>query len=121
MKLSLPWPSTGNHRLMPVKRGGKIRLISSREAKDDKRAIYFAIAAIHPRPIMPPGRYNVTMYLSPPWNTKRKWDIANREKTLIDALVSTQVIEDDSLIDELHLIRDSYVEGGRVNVLIELR
>lgn len=121
MNLSLPWPATGNHRMMPVRRGKHVRLISSPGARADKNAIHYTIAAMQPRPVMQPGRYNVTLYLCPPWNTKRRWDIANREKTLIDALVAAEVIADDSLIDELHIIRDTYVEGGRVNVVIELR
>jgi Holliday junction resolvase RusA-like endonuclease len=120
VRLVLPWPTTSNHKLVPVRRGNKTRLIKSSGAREYMALAARTIMAMSPRPKMPIGRYRVSLYLSPPWNTRRAWDIANREKSLIDAIAQAQVIQDDSMIDELLIYRDKYVEGGQVLVVISL-
>jgi crossover junction endodeoxyribonuclease RusA len=45
-------------------------------------------------------------------------DIDNRLKSLLDALTHSGVWEDDSQIDDLHIVRQSVIKGGRVSVVI---
>ena len=47
---------------------------------------------------------------------KRRNDLANREKAVSDLLVASGLIEDDSLIDEMHLYRMSIGDGVAVSV-----
>lgn len=50
---------------------------------------------------------------------KRKTDIDNRVKSLLDALCQTGLFQDDSQIDELHIFRGVNVKGGSCTVMID--
>lgn len=67
--------------------------------------------------IAPPGRLSVIVGLFPPNKIKR--DIDNfGGKSLLDALTFAGLIEDDSLVDELHITRREVVKGGRCTVIV---
>ena len=67
--------------------------------------------------IAPKGRLSVGVELFPP--DKRVRDIDNYGgKTLLDALTHAGVIEDDSLVDELRIVRRTIVKGGMCRVFI---
>jgi len=67
--------------------------------------------------IAPPGRLSVIVSLFPPNKIKR--DIDNfGGKSLLDALTYSGLIEDDSLVDELHIVRRDVVKGGRCTVIV---
>jgi crossover junction endodeoxyribonuclease RusA len=48
-----------------------------------------------------------------------KSDLDNRVKPLLDALTAAEVWQDDSLIDELHIVRAPVKAPGWVDVTIE--
>lgn len=50
---------------------------------------------------------------------KRRRDIANYEKAVSDLLVSRGIIEDDCMIDELHIYRGALEPVARVHVVLE--
>ncbi len=64
----------------------------------------------------PEGRLSVGIEIFP--RDKRVMDIDNRVKSLLDALECAGVIENDSLIDELRVVRRSIVKGGMCRVFI---
>ncbi len=65
----------------------------------------------------PAGRLSVGVELFPP--DKRTRDIDNfGGKSLMDALTNAGIIEDDSLIDELKIVRRNIVKGGMCRVFI---
>lgn len=65
----------------------------------------------------PEGRLVIGVDLFPP--DKRTRDIDNYGgKSLLDALVHAKVIEDDSLVDELRIVRRNIVKGGMCRVFI---
>ncbi len=67
--------------------------------------------------IAPSGRLSVIVSLFPPNKIKR--DIDNfGGKSLLDALTYSGLIEDDSLVDELHIVRRDVVKGGRCTVIV---
>lgn len=56
------------------------------------------------------GRLRVSVWLQPP--DKRRRDIDNTQKSLLDALKHGGAYEDDCQIDELHIQRCPPTEGG---------
>ena len=63
------------------------------------------------------GRLKVHVKLHPP--DKRKRDLDNHMKALLDSLTKAGVWEDDELIDELHIYRGEIISKGKVVVIIE--
>ncbi|AWK13303.1 RusA family crossover junction endodeoxyribonuclease [Candidatus Fukatsuia symbiotica] len=49
---------------------------------------------------------------------RRKRDLDNLLKAPLDALVHAGMIADDSVIDDLHIIRGEQVQGGRREIII---
>ena len=63
------------------------------------------------------GRVSVTIDLYPP--TKRVYDGDNHAKGVLDALQRARIIENDSQVYELHIIKHDKTDGiGRVKVQI---
>lgn len=63
------------------------------------------------------GPLEVTIELNPP--TKRKWDLDNRIKQLLDALQNAGVFEDDEQIVRLTAVKAEQVSGGKCSVIIQ--
>ena len=63
-------------------------------------------------------RLCISIYLH--FADKRKADIDNRIKSLLDALVQTKMLfNDDSQVDELHIFRAENIKGGMCKVFID--
>ncbi len=62
------------------------------------------------------GRLSVFVALYPP--DKRKRDIDNVLKALLDALSHAGAYEDDSQIDRLEVMRHQVIKGGKCSVVI---
>lgn len=115
MILTLPWPPSLNR----VYRAVNGRLILSAEARAYQAR---ASRALPVGKVPPPldGRLAVWMTLHPPVKLgKRKWDIANREKLMIDCLTHQRVWLDDSQIDCLVILRGEPFGAGKVEVQID--
>ena len=63
------------------------------------------------------GRLKVFLYVNPP--DRRKRDVDNWSKGVLDALTHAGVWEDDSQIDSLLIERGGILKGGRVVVTVE--
>lgn len=112
--LTLPWPPSLNRIWRAV--GGKLLL--SLVARNYKRA---AAAALPVGRVPPPltGRLLVWMTLHPPLKlANARWDIANREKLMIDCLTEQRVWLDDSQIDAMVILRGEPAGAGRVELTI---
>jgi len=79
---------------------------------------FWAIRNMRLEPMNPP--YKVTIWFHAPKNVHR-YDIANYEKAVNDALVKGGLITDDCKIDELILIRSSKTDEGFVMVKVDER
>lgn len=113
-RLTLPWPPSLNRIWRAV--GGKLLL--SEAARSYKRA---AAAALPVGRVPPPltGRLLVWMTLHPPLKlANARWDIANREKLMIDCLTEQRVWLDDSQIDAMVILRGEPAGTGRVELTI---
>ena len=112
--INLPWPPSNNH-YYTVARGRKILSKRGRAYKKEC-AIEIMRQLLGKRGVASTTRYCVTIYARPP--DKRKRDLDNLIKPILDALVEGKVIYDDSQIDDLRIQRFDPVKGGSIQVLI---
>lgn len=112
--LTLPWPPSVNTYWRHPTTGK----LAGRHLISEKGRAYRAQtkqAVWDTEPVM--GRVSIAILASPP--DRRRRDLDNVLKALLDSLVHAAVIEDDSLIDMLTIVRDSVTDGGSVQVRIE--
>jgi crossover junction endodeoxyribonuclease RusA len=115
VRLSLPMPPTVNHSTRPNGRGGKLLTdvhIAFRKAVSE-------VVVLAGSPKMGSGRLRVVIALQPA--DKRRYDIDNRCKAVLDALQLAGVFEDDSQVDDLRIFRVPNAIPGqaRAEVTIE--
>lgn len=111
--LELPWALSVNGAYRVVNRSLKI----SKEGRSYRKV---TIAEVHrqlggaPKPLS--GKLHVHATFYPP--CRRKRDLDNHWKSLLDALTKAQVWEDDSQIDVLNASRGDVVKNGKVVIEI---
>ena len=110
MHLELPYPPSVNHYWG---QSGNRRFIG-------KKGVAFRAAVVaafeNSKGNMIEGRLAVHIELYPP--DRRKRDIDNVLKALLDACEHAGCYENDSLIDELHIIRKDVIKDGACNIAI---
>ncbi len=112
ISFTLPYPPSVNHYWKPF-RG---RMVIGRAGREYRTAALLEICGQNvPRNSLS-GRLRVEMVIYNPDNRRR--DLDNIQKALLDALVISEVIEDDGNIDELHIVRGPVKKGGSVTVWI---
>lgn len=92
-------------------------VLVSAKAREYRQSVA-ADVALNPEYLPLEGRLGVSIYLQAP--TRRKYDIDNRIKTVLDALQHAGVFEDDEAVDVLEVRRGPIVEGGCCTVMVEL-
>jgi crossover junction endodeoxyribonuclease RusA len=113
LHFSLPYPPSVNHYWSTTSRG---RMYVSRRGKDYRTASAIALLMQRvPRDGIA-GPLRVSLVANPPDRKRR--DLDNVLKALLDAIVAANVIEDDSNIHDLRIVRGSVVPGGSVAVHI---
>jgi len=110
IQLLLPWPPSVNHYWG---QRGKARYIG-KKGKEFRLAVAEACALQGVSALE--GRLAVHVSLWPP--DKRRRDIDNPIKALLDACEHAGCFIDDSQIDELRIVRHEVVRGGRCAVLV---
>jgi len=110
IQLLLPWPPSVNHYWL---QRGKARFISPR-GRAFRQAVAEECAMQGVTPL--DGRLAVHVALWPP--DKRRRDIDNLLKALLDACEHAGCYADDNQISELHIIRHEVQSGGRCTVVI---
>lgn len=108
---TLPWPPTVNHYRLPV-RG---RLITSKAGREYLQAALVAIKQQGGTKLG--GRLAITIWLTVP--DRRKRDVDNVLKPILDALTSGGAYEDDSQIDRLMVGRAGVGKPGLVHVTVQ--
>lgn len=99
----LPWPPTVNLYWRHVSRGKLAgRTLTSEKGRAYRREIA-KLALVHRWRKFGQERLAVTIKASPP--DRRSRDLDNILKALLDALCHAGVFDDDSQVDELHLLR----------------
>lgn len=112
MKMVLPYPPT-NNTYFTVARGRKI--LSSKGRAYKKLVIDRVFEKGYKR-VKDNTRLKVRIHAYPP--DKRSRDLDNIPKALLDAIQSAGIYQDDSLIDDLRIIRERKEINGKVEVYI---
>lgn len=110
-RLTLPWPP-GNNNLFSVFRGRKIK---SKKGREYTSAVTQQITEANQQ-FQLAGRLKVKILAYPPTRARR--DLDNLFKAPLDSLTQAGVIADDSLIDDVRMVRCDVVKGGRLEVII---
>ena len=111
--LELPFPPSVN----TYWRQYQGRTLLSKAGREYKRAIaeYVLVNRV---PKFGDKKLKITMILQP--KDKRRMDIDNRIKCVLDSLQEAGVFDDDFQVDELHVMRGEQVTGGRLLLTIEV-
>ena len=110
--LYLPWPPTINS-YYKISRSGHHYLDKS--VRKFREAVSKAIHEQYPHTKLS-ERLLVEVYEFPP--DRRKRDLDNYMKGLLDSCTEASLWIDDSIIDQLHIYRGEVVKGGCIKVLI---
>ena len=110
MNLPLP-PSVNSYRTVYR---GMMRL--SKEGRVFKAAVADYVVEYRV-PKLGDSKLRISMVLFP--RDKRKIDIDNRIKCVLDALQDAGVFNDDFQVDELTIVRGKTIKGGGIRVIIE--
>ncbi len=110
LRLTLPWPPSVNHYWRRVGN----RTLISKEGRRFRKRVLATLSTQHIEPMT--GSLAVRVVAHPP--DRRRRDLDNIAKSLLDALEHGGVYEDDNQIDRLSIERASVVKGGAVIVEI---
>jgi len=102
----LPWPPSLNRYYRSVNG----RVLISREGRQYRADVQMRLLG---SPTIR-TRCKVEIHAWPP--DRRKRDLDNIQKALLDSIQHGGAIEDDALIDDLHITREDVMPGGRVVV-----
>ena len=108
--LKLPYPPSVNHYWGQV----GSRKFLGKKGKEFRESVFLCVLNARKAPLN--GRLEVKVYLYPP--DKRKRDVDNVLKSLLDALEHARVYENDSQIDKLCITRMDVTKGGSCDVVI---
>lgn len=110
--LHLPWPPTVNS-YYKVTRNGQRYL--DKKVRIFREAVLKALMEQCPELRLTDPLF-MEVYLFPP--DRRKRDLDNYMKGLLDALTDGELWDDDSLVNQLHIYRGEVVKDGHVRVEI---
>lgn len=115
--IKLPFPPSTNQYYRSIRMGKGVRTLISEKGRQYRDAVVGECCIAHLTNTLLGGRLAVKITLCPP--DRRKRDLDNFNKGLLDALTHAGLWGDDSQIDDLHNLRGPVVKGG--HVLVEVR
>lgn len=116
MRLTLPWPPSANTYYRHVSRGPLAgRTLLSETGRAYRKAVDAVVAQARARKALAvPLEVRIAAF--PP--DRRKRDLDNLLKSVLDCLEASGVIENDNLIESLSIYRAERVAGGQLEVQI---
>ena len=109
MRLWLPWPPSVNNYWIRTRRGG---VMVSKNGQLFRKELLADLAGKVSRKLL--GRVKLSVCVMPP--DKRKRDLDNLLKPILDGLTAAGVWDDDSQVDRLEMERGEITPHGRVLV-----
>lgn len=113
---SMPWPPSVNGYWQPLVFGKRATLALTKKGKDYRLQAAKKLMVQRVARTKTQQRLKVRIEVFPP--DRRKRDLDNLPKGILDALTKYEVWEDDSQIDDLRVVRKSIVKGGNIVVTI---
>lgn len=110
IELTLPFPPSANQIWRRVGR----RTLLSRKARLFRQRVLLILAPLRIQPVQ--GSLLVEIDIHPP--DRRKRDLDNLPKAILDAIQHARVYEDDCRVDKLIVTRCTLVKGGKAVVRI---
>lgn len=115
IELSLPWPPSVNAYWRHPSRGTLAgRHLISAKGRQYRAEVKVKTALIRVKPVA--GRLGIFIAATPP--DRRRRDLDNILKSLLDALVYAGVVEDDELFDDIRIVRKQPEHPGAVSLVI---
>lgn len=120
MILTLPWPPSMNHYWRSVAMGRSVRVLISARGRAYRAQVARSVAlkatvgASGRHPLA--GRLAVTVTAYPP--DRRRRDLDNLGKALLDACTHAGIWLDDSQIDDLRIVRGQVAKPALVEIEI---
>ena len=116
MRLTLPWPPSANTYYRHVSRGPLAgRTLLSEAGRAYRKSVDAVVAQARARKALAvPLEVRIAAF--PP--DRRKRDLDNLLKSVLDCLEASGVIENDNLIESLSIYRAERVAGGQLEVQI---
>ena len=113
IKLNLPWPPSWNH----IYGIGKGKVYKKKAAHDFALAVKVAMAKKRGAEGFGSSRVEVDIQAYPP--DRRKRDLDNIQKILLDSLQSAGIYKDDCQVDKITISRGPVVPEGMIVVDIK--
>ena len=116
MRLTIPWPPSANTYYRHVSRGPLAgRVLLGEAGRAYRKAVDAVVAQARARKALAvPLEVRIAAF--PP--DRRKRDLDNLLKSVLDCLEASGVIENDNLIESLSIYRAERVAGGQLEVQI---
>ena len=116
MRLTLPWPPSANTYYRHVSRGPLAgRTLLSEAGRAYRKSVDAVVAQARARKALAvPLEVRIAAF--PP--DRRKRDLDNLLKSVLDCLEASGVIENDNLIESLSIYRAERIAGGQLEVQI---
>ena len=108
--LHLPWPPTINSYYKMTRQGQRYL---DPKVREFRQLVLDAVREQAPGLTLE-SRLFMEVYLFPP--DRRKRDVDNYMKGLLDALTEAELWTDDSQVDQLHIYRGEVVKAGSVRI-----
>jgi len=115
--LELPWPPTVNTYWRHIATGQRVRVVISARGRAYRQAVIGAVVGqTHPDRRTVAGRLAIDIVAFPP--DRRKRDLDNLPKAVLDALEAAGVYADDSAIDDLRVRRIAHPNKSGLEVTV---
>ena len=112
MVITVPWPPSINFYYIRI----RTRVILHKRVNEFRKEVCYLLNNIDGK-FSSEDRLSIKITLNPP--NKRKFDLDNRLKGLLDALEYAGIFPNDEQIDNLFVTRGSVIKNG--SVLIEIK